>query len=133
RHSRRGTDPCGSATPAIHLRLWFKLVWIDPRTLMNRTLILTGGTGAIGVPLLAELLKARIFERIIVLVRTEPTKLHAALQCESPGLDTSSLETLFAELGATSATTALASLPAADCVIHGAACTQFRAPVSLLE
>ncbi len=99
---------------------------------MTRTLLMTGATGALGVPLLVELLRASEFGRVIVLVRGEPASLRAALLRESPGLDLGALNPLTAELGSASAPAALATLAKVDCVIHAAACTKFRASLAQL-
>jgi nucleoside-diphosphate-sugar epimerase len=99
---------------------------------MNRTLLLTGATGALGVPLLAELLRTRVFGRIIVLVRGDPTALHTTLLCELPGIDLGALITLRGELDTANTASALAALPKVDCVIHAAACTKFRTTVAQL-
>lgn len=99
----------------------------------SQTLLLTGATGALGVPLLARLLQGNQFARIYALTRTDPTGLHEALRRETPGLDLDRLATVIGQLGSTTGEAALAQLPAEiDCVLHAAACTRFRAPATQL-
>lgn len=100
---------------------------------MSGTLLLTGATGALGVPLLAGLLRARAFERIVALTRVDSAVLRAALLRESPGLDLATLSCAHAELGTADGERALSALPrAVDCIVHTAACTKFRAPAAQL-
>jgi nucleoside-diphosphate-sugar epimerase len=100
---------------------------------MSGTLLLTGATGALGVPLLSELLRARTFDCIIALSRADSAALNTALLHESPGLDLATLSCVNIELGTAHGEQVLATLPSAiDCVIHAAACTKFRAPTAQL-
>jgi nucleoside-diphosphate-sugar epimerase len=100
---------------------------------MSTTLLLTGATGALGVPLLVELVRTRAFRQIIALARADTTALHAALRRESPGIDLTGISSVSVELGSNTAAAALTALPTSiDCVIHAAACTKFRAPAAQL-
>ena len=101
---------------------------------MNRVLLLTGATGALGVPLLAEFLRLRRFERIVALTRSDASVLSGLLERESPGLDCRGLSTVQGELGDDAGPATLARLPGdIDCILHAAACTKFRAPAAQLE
>src|ERR1043165_1064470 len=100
---------------------------------MSRTLLLTGATGALGVPLLGELLRTRAFDRILALTRNDAASLPAALRAETPGADLSALTCLPLELGTPATAQALASLPTTiDVVVHAAALTKFRAAAAQL-
>jgi nucleoside-diphosphate-sugar epimerase len=100
---------------------------------MSRTLLLTGATGAVGVPLLAALLRAAIFDRVIATVRAAPESLHATLRREAPDLDLTALSCLTVDLGRPDAAQTLAAIDCpVDCVVHAAACTRFRAPLAQL-
>ncbi|HYC71218.1 MAG TPA: SDR family oxidoreductase [Opitutaceae bacterium] len=96
------------------------------------TLLLTGATGAVGQPLLAALLRSRRFGRVIVPVRGDAARrarqMRGALAAEE--VDTGPLVTVAADLADPAAD--LASWPAADVVVHAAACTRFRAPAAEL-
>jgi nucleoside-diphosphate-sugar epimerase len=93
------------------------------------TLVITGATGALGVPLLAALLREELFSRVIALTRGEPAVLRRVLEREAPGIDLATLECVQGELGRGNGTAALtAATRHVDCLIHAAACTQFRAP-----
>jgi nucleoside-diphosphate-sugar epimerase len=100
---------------------------------MSGTLLFTGGTGSFGMPLLAELLREKMFDRIIAVVRVDAASLRKALHSESPGLSLEALSHLTAELGTAEGERALATLPpSVDCIVHAAACTKFRAPIAQL-
>jgi nucleoside-diphosphate-sugar epimerase len=101
---------------------------------MARTLLITGATGSLGLPLLAELLRRRGFDRVIALTRGEPANLTAALHAEDAGLDVSPLRCVSGELGTHASTRVLATLPRdIDCIVHAAACTRFRASYDQLQ
>ncbi|MGH7958592.1 MAG: SDR family oxidoreductase [Opitutaceae bacterium] len=101
---------------------------------MARTLLITGATGAIGLPLLAELLRRQEFDAIIALTRRNDTTLDPALRMEEPRVDLSRLQCEVAELGTGAAGPALGGLPRdIECIVHAAACTRFRAPTAELQ
>lgn len=100
---------------------------------MSGTLLLTGATGALGVPLLAGFLRAGTFDRIVAASRADARILPAALLRESPGLDLTRLAVCPLDLGTAEGARALAALSEGiDCVVHTAACTKFRAPAAQL-
>jgi nucleoside-diphosphate-sugar epimerase len=100
---------------------------------MSGTLLFTGGTGSFGMPLLAELFRERTFDRIVAVVRVDAASLRKALHRESPGLNLDALSHVTAELGTEEGARALDTLPTSiGCIIHGAACTKFRAPIAQL-
>lgn len=104
-----------------------------PARVLGRTVLLTGATGALGVPLLAELLRAAAFDRVIALTRSAPEQLHAALRREAPDVDLATLSCITAELGRADLAGVLASAgPEIGCILHAAACTHFRAPAAQL-
>lgn len=92
------------------------------------TLLVTGATGALGLPLVASLLAARRHPRIVALVHGDPETLRTALRQHWPALDQAAL---FPVTGSLSDRDGLAGLAAAGPihgVLHLAACTKFRAP-----
>ncbi len=91
------------------------------------TLLVTGATGALGLPLLASLLCARRHSRILALVRGDPALLGAALARHWPEADQSALVPV---PGALDDLAGLAALGPVHCVLHLAACTRFRAPAA---
>jgi nucleoside-diphosphate-sugar epimerase len=105
----------------------------DTKTPCGETLLLTGATGALGLPLLIEFLRSGSFGRIIATVRDDGMALRAAVRREAPDVAASALEVIPVELGSAEATASLASLRAIDTVVHAAACTQFRAAPALLR
>lgn len=91
-------------------------------------LLVTGATGALGLPLLASLLAERRGVRIVALVRSDPAVLRETLQRHWPELDGSRLVTVTGTLGENGGLADLSSIGPVQCVLHLAACTRFRAP-----
>ncbi len=96
------------------------------------TLLLTGATGALGLPLLADLLTTPRHDRIIALVR-DPAALDRQLARHHPGLDRRRLTVVPGALDADDGLAGLATAGSADVVLHLAASTKFRAPEATLS
>jgi 2-alkyl-3-oxoalkanoate reductase len=111
-----------------------KFLMFNPaHSVSGKTLLLTGASGALGVPLLLRLLSTRAFSRIVALGRGDGGALRAALRKEAPRIGLTGLETVTVELGCSAAPEALAAIDDVDCVLHAAACTQFRASRAVLN
>lgn len=100
---------------------------------MKPTLFLTGASGAVGLPLLAELVRRGCFDRIVVPLRGDPTErqrsLHAALAAEGAGFER--VEVRAADLA--DPAVSFTGWPVPDVIVHAAASTQFRASAADLE
>lgn len=95
------------------------------------TLLVTGATGALGLPLVAALLAARR-ARIVALVRGDPATLPAALKRHWPDLDQTALVPVAGSLSEPDGLAGLAAAGPVQGVLHLAACTKFRAPAAEL-
>lgn len=91
-------------------------------------LLLTGATGALGLPLLAELLAHQHHDRIIALVRGDPAVLTDHLARHHPELDRAALTIVRGNLDEPDGLAALDQAGPVATVIHLAASTKFRAP-----
>lgn len=96
------------------------------------SLLLTGATGAVGQPLLAALLRTRRFDRVHVTVRGDPHLRAAEIRASlaAVGIDAGPVHVLAADLSDPQCD--LASWPAVDAIVHGAASTRFRATLEEL-
>ena len=92
------------------------------------SLLVTGATGALGLPLLASLLAARRQSRLVALVRGDPAALRAALRQHWPDLDQAALFPVAGSLSEPDGLAGLAGAGPVQGVLHLAACTKFRAP-----
>lgn len=96
------------------------------------SLLLTGATGALGLPLLAELLAQKRHDRIIALVRGEPSILTDHLARHHPDLDRTALTIVPGRLDEPGGLAALEQAGPVGAVLHLAASTKFRAPEATL-
>lgn len=92
------------------------------------SLLITGATGALGLPLLAELLAARRHARILALVRGDPAALRACLTRHWPAVDQAALVPITGSLDDNAGLAGLAAAGPVQAVLHLAASTKFRAP-----
>ncbi len=92
------------------------------------SLLVTGATGALGLPLLASLLAARRHSRILALVRGEPAALRTTLARHWPAVDQTALVPVVGSLSEPDGLAGLAAGGPVQGVLHLAACTRFRAP-----
>ncbi len=97
-----------------------------------RTLLLTGATGALGLPLLAELLARPQHDRIFALVRGDATALTGQLARHYPQVNRSTLTIVPGNLEHDDGLAALATIGPVNTVLHLAASTKFRAPDAML-
>lgn len=91
-------------------------------------LLVTGATGALGLPLVASLLAGRRHARIVALVRGDPAALRASLRQHWPEVDQAALVVATGSLSEPDGLAGLAALGPVQGVLHLAACTKFRAP-----
>lgn len=100
---------------------------------MKPTLLLTGASGTVGLPLLAELIRRGSFGRILVPLRGNPAERSRALRTAlgTENVDPAGLEILPADLA--DPTVSFAGWPAPHVIVHAAASTQFRASAAELD